>query len=138
MKATRLLTLLTSIILLVSTLLTITACDGLDGFFVKGPVTVDQLNGKTLKDLYGSSINKYKHDKENGVPFTISFVWTTANGERVDVTFKRDGGKLDFSIREDEIFEEIIYISSEMYYKNTSGRYKYTTKLDVISAAIFN
>ena len=109
MKATRLLTLLAIVILLISTLLTITSCDGLDGFFGKGPITVDQLNGKTLKDLYGASINKYKHDKESGVPFTMSFVWTTAGGERVDVAFKRGGGKLDFSIREGEMFEEIIY-----------------------------
>ena len=73
---TRISRLLVWISILLITVLCFASCDALQGAISKGMLNKEKLiDGKTPKDLYGSSINKYKNKKDDGLPYRIEAEW---------------------------------------------------------------
>lgn len=134
-----------SIVLVLAALLSFTSCEGLADFFGKGPATVDELNGKTVKDLYGASVNKYKNHKDDGVPYSVKLVWTKANAEdeSVEISLSYNGNSLSYVITEKSgdisSSEEIVYLEGKMYYKDKGGeKHLHSTELSDVEKHLNN
>ncbi len=134
------------IALLFISVFSLSSCDQLEALISNGILNKDKLfDGKTPKDLYGSSINKYKNHKDDGVPYSLEINWSSVSepNKIVLVNLDYNGDDLYFSIHDASgsslESEKLIFKDKEMYYVAKDGeKYHYNSSNEQVIKYIEN
>ncbi len=96
-------------------------------------------DGKTPKDLYGSSVNKYKNNKDSGLPYLINIAWSKKDAEpSVVIDLVCSGNSIKYTITEGNSTEEITYHDGVMYFKDKNGgKHHYESNLDMVTKYLY-
>ncbi len=136
---------LSFIALLLVTVIFFASCDAFQGAISSGALNQKKLfDGKTPKDLYGSSINKYKN-KGNGLIYCVEIEWskseTSNDSANVKLVYSDDDlyyTSIVSSVDNQEI-EAITLKGNKMYYLTKNGsKHLYSSNHDDVLSYIEN
>ena len=136
---------LSFIALLLVTVIFFASCDAFQGAISSGALNQKKLfDGKTPKDLYGSSINKYKN-KGNGLIYCVEIEWskseTSNDSAKVKLVYSDDDLYYTsiVSSADNQEIEAITLKGNKMYYLTKNGsKHLYSSNHDDVLSYIEN